>query len=209
MGSAIWVHTGQIASIGVSFFHTEEGIMSTTPLSPEQRDLVEKNLGLVESFVRRKCGKRLDRDDFRQECSMMLIYAASTWEPKKGAFSTWAFLAMKSAFRRTARMGSVVGFGRSSLKAISLSERFSEAGEGELTLEEKLSDPRAVVADTELDTRRRARAALPSDPRQRQILLRHVDGDTLQEIGNDMSLSRERVRQLESMAIETAKRLTL
>jgi RNA polymerase sigma factor (sigma-70 family) len=176
--------------------------MSTTPLSLEQRDLVEKNIGLVESFVRRKCGKRLDRDDFRQECSMMLIYAASTWEPKRGAFSTWAFLAMRNAYRRTLRMGSVVGFGHSELKVVSLSEQFDEEG---LSLEERLGDPRAIIADTELDTRRRARAALPSNPRQRDILLRRADGDTLEEIGNDMALSRERVRQIEEVALSSAR----
>ena len=54
------------------------------------------------------------------------------------------------------------------------------------------------------------RAELLADPVELPLLLGHLDGQpprTLQQIGKEMSLTRERVRQIEQRAIARARRL--
>jgi RNA polymerase primary sigma factor len=80
-----------------------------------------------------------------------------------------------------------------------------------IELGELLADPHAGDLDEELDRRRyrsvvrRAMTHLPE--RERLVLERHYGltgrPETLQEIGNDLGVTRERVRQLESHALST------
>jgi RNA polymerase primary sigma factor len=87
--------------------------------------------------------------------------------------------------------------------------------EGDRPWDEVLSDDSvvgaddAVIADEREDAARRVLAVL--SPREQLILRRRFgfDGDdetTLREIGEELGLSRERVRQLESIALEKLRR---
>jgi RNA polymerase primary sigma factor len=84
----------------------------------------------------------------------------------------------------------------------------SEAGD-QVELGDMLADPRAENIDDELERERRRvviRRAMGSLPdRERLVLERHYGlagaAETLQEIGADLGLTRERVRQLEAHAL--------
>ncbi|MGE0790436.1 MAG: RNA polymerase sigma factor RpoD/SigA [Sandaracinaceae bacterium] len=84
--------------------------------------------------------------------------------------------------------------------------------DGERALDETLSDERALPIDDEviaMERRTHAQALLSILGEREQYILRHrfgigegADPQTLREIGDELNLSRERVRQLEAMALE-------
>ena len=94
---------------------------------------------------------------------------------------------------------------------ISLNQPFGSDADDQIELGELLSDPRAENIDDELEQKRRRlviRRAMSSLPdRERVVLERHYGlagaPETLQEIGADLGLTRERVRQLEAHALST------
>ena len=104
------------------------------------------------------------------------------------------------------RVDELLGLARATL---SLDQPFGTGEETELG--EVLADPGAVDLDDELERRRRSRTvhrALEELPaREREILERHygLEGEpqTLQAIGRELGLTRERVRQLEAHALAT------
>jgi RNA polymerase primary sigma factor len=94
---------------------------------------------------------------------------------------------------------------------VSLNQPFGSNGDDQIELGELLPDPRAENIDDELERNRRRiviRRAMGSLPeRERLVLERHYGlagaPETLQEIGADLGLTRERVRQLEAHALST------
>jgi RNA polymerase primary sigma factor len=94
---------------------------------------------------------------------------------------------------------------------ISLNQPFGSDGSALVELGELVADPRAENMDDELHREqlhlvlRRAMAGLPD--RERLVLERHFGlggaPETLQQIGADLGLTRERVRQLEAHALST------
>lgn len=65
----------------------------TNRLTDEQRKLVEENAQLIYGFIHKY---NLPADDFYDLCAIGLCRAAKNYEPKKGAFSTWAYMYMLS-----------------------------------------------------------------------------------------------------------------
>jgi RNA polymerase primary sigma factor len=96
----------------------------------------------------------------------------------------------------------------------SLNQKFGADGADPVELGELVADPRSENLDDELDREyrryvvRRALTKLPA--RERLVLERHYGltgaSETLQEIGIDLGLTRERVRQLEVHALSTLSR---
>jgi RNA polymerase primary sigma factor len=94
---------------------------------------------------------------------------------------------------------------------VSLNQPFGSDGGALVELGELVADPRAENLDDELEREqrqlvlRRAMAGLPD--RERLVLERHYGlggvPETLQQIGADLGLTRERVRQLEVHALST------
>lgn len=60
-------------------------------LDAEQRRLVRENLGLAYEVLSRFRVRREQLDDARGEAMLGLCEAARTYQPGKGAFSTWAW----------------------------------------------------------------------------------------------------------------------
>jgi RNA polymerase primary sigma factor len=116
----------------------------------------------------------------------------------------------KAAGLSPRRVDEAFGLARTTL---SLNQPFGADGE-QTELGELLSDPRAENLEDELERQRRRRVihrALRGLPeRERLVLERHfgIAGapQTLQEIGSDLGLTRERVRQLEAHALATLSR---
>ena len=83
--------------------------------------------------------------------------------------------------------------------------------EGDRTLSEVLTDDTPMIDEAAIarEREKRARALLDRlSPREQHILRKRFgmdggdDGITLREIGEELDLSRERIRQLEAMALE-------
>ncbi len=108
------------------------------------------------------------------------------------------------------RVDEAFGLARTTL---SLNQPFGTDGE-QTELGDLLPDPRADSLDDDLERHRRRRVvhhALRTLPdRERLIVERHYgltgEPQTLQEIGRDLGLTRERVRQLEAHALATLSR---
>jgi RNA polymerase primary sigma factor len=97
---------------------------------------------------------------------------------------------------------------------VSLNQSFGADGSDQVELGELVADPRGENLDDELEREYRrlvVRGALTKLPaRERFVLERHYGltgaPETLQEIGTDLGLTRERVRQLEVHALSTLSR---
>jgi len=94
---------------------------------------------------------------------------------------------------------------------ISLNQPFGSDADDQIELGELLADPRGESIDEELERDRKhyvlKRALLALPERERLVVERHYGlhgaPETLQTIGADLGLTRERVRQLEAHALAT------
>jgi RNA polymerase primary sigma factor len=128
-------------------------------------------------------------------------------ESELGRSPTRAELAVASGLSPSS-IDAVLAMTRS---AVSLNQPVGSDGSALVELGELVADPRAEDIDDELERERlrlvlrRAIADLPD--RERLVLERHfgLSGapETLQQIGTDLGLTRERVRQLEAHALST------
>lgn len=178
--------------------------------------------------IARKYGVGRDVEELRQEAYIGLMQAVRRFDPERGLrFSTFAQHWAKAAvtdfiFRNDALVrgpshsaGKMKFWRGDGPKVISMETPIGPDG---LTFGDTFVDgvplPDAVVevaVDGESKTRALHEQVDALDPRSRDIVLRrHLTDEPqgLQEIGDDYSISKERVRQIESKALKTlAKRL--
>jgi len=173
------------------------------PLSTEQKMIVERNLGLVGLFVQTHSGPGMETTEVFQIAALALMGAVQTWEPSLGALSSWAFQKMRAALQSTIRRQCLVRGVRPPPRCVSLFDTLDDEG---LALEERIADPKAVQPDETANTMRILSVVLPKKRRHREVLQRRAVGFTLQEIGQLLGLTRERVRQIEAVAIKAARR---
>ena len=246
---------------------TGRAFISMEPLTDEQRDMVEKHLGLIQKFVTRvQC--TLEPAELFQIGSFGLMRAVQLFKPEMGLkFSTYAGWWIRAAINRELYSGqytirvpeymmvryfrvkrfieayrvehgrkptddeickAIVVEGKPMSKASLKSMRKNIPGfvfpiheprfgkEENPSWEELIADDLPNPAEVaELDDRKRElkksisglrpfgkHKDMPPD-RNRQILRRRFwNEETLQEIGDDLGLSRERIRQIEHQAIE-------
>jgi RNA polymerase sigma factor (sigma-70 family) len=72
------------------------------PLTDEQCDLVNENLGLAYEIANASKERRLDLDDRRQVAVLGLIRGVQGWSPAKGELSTYATYWIRQAIQRAA-----------------------------------------------------------------------------------------------------------
>ena len=138
-----------------------------------------------------------DWDDYRQTIDMALWGAALTYNEKRAAFSTYAWICCRHFTSRAIAMSLRHTQGVSSLNA---------GGEGKYSRGELL----ALLTDSStLDPWRRLELSelwdVPKEvlkPRSREMFIMHnVYGMTLEEVGIFYNISRERVRQVETISL--------
>jgi RNA polymerase sigma factor (sigma-70 family) len=66
-------------------------------MTPEQKALVEANIGLAPTFARRYYAQNMEFCDLVQEAYLGLIKAAETYDSSRGSFSTWAAWMIKNS----------------------------------------------------------------------------------------------------------------
>jgi RNA polymerase primary sigma factor len=194
-----------------------------------RQDLVEANLRLVVKLAMEYRHAKIGLDDLIAEGNLGLIEAANRFDPQRGVrFATYAswwirkFVIQaidRQAHQTTspARAGSDEPGGPAvprRQRIISVDEFMQNSSDRQLldTLDARGSvDPEDQALAEQL--KKALTAILPKLPvQERTILAAHygLDGQpprTLQQIGKEMSLTRERVRQIEQRAIARARRL--
>jgi len=166
--------------------------------------LVNSNLGLVYSIARKFTSQDCDFDDFSSDGCMILLGAIDRFDYSRGfRFSTYATHSIQRHFYRAWRVQQ------------RRKERFPNAAAEMLcevpnaTVERPLWDNPEAVANHLL-----ASAESVLDEREHHILLSRfglnsatAQGRTLREIASDMGISKERVRQIQLMALEKLRDL--
>jgi RNA polymerase sigma factor (sigma-70 family) len=166
-------------------------------LTPAQQALAAANVGLVFWAVDRLCGPGpradLDLDAMRGEGLLALCRAAGRYDRRKGRFSTWAYKCIRNAI--------VLQF-RPSLKKIPKRTREASVNENGFDYAPRFESAGPPDAD--------ARAAwklldrLPA--RTAYVVAARMEGRTLQEIGDGLGLSRERICQIYHKGIRQCQR---
>ena len=150
-------------------------------------DLCVHYLPLALKLVGRYSNKGLSHDELKSAALLGLVRAARKFDPSRGAFGPYA----KHWIR-----GEITGLFKPARDALTKAptslDSSPEFGDGEmLSLHERIADdgePTKVVdlsATTEVESR---------------VLIGRSQGENLQEIGNELGVSAERVRQLEKRA---------
>ena len=155
--------------------------------------IVQQNVGLVYATLTRFQPRQADWDDFRSEAFLALVRAVEGFNPWRGfRFSTYACSAI---------MRSLV---HASKKVSRQRLRFPM----ELDVEREVAEPEDAGAELYLDRLRHVLHANLGEltERESKVLARRfpMDGEsrlTLEEIGDDFGLSKERVRQIQRAAL--------
>lgn len=188
---------------------------------------VTEHLALVRWVIRRRGFARrafgaLEVDDLMQEGALGLLRAARTFDPTKGAWATYASHWLRQSMGRSLQnMGSTVR------APVHLQERRVKAGERPrpvmrrldlpishdtpTTYGDLLADDTPSPEDCAAECERAAelsalmRRAKLTERERRVLRLRSLDV-SLEDIGTELSLTRERVRQIEQTALERLRR---
>lgn len=157
--------------------------------------IVERNLGLVYSMIGRFSNRRTDEDDLLSDAMLALTRAADRFNPWRGyRFSTYACNVIARALMRRGKRES------------NYRRLFPVQHDASFERAVKTNDP-----DSELYVERLRRVLQQNvcalTEMETQILAqRFPDGQesklTFQEIGNAVGLSKERVRQIQNVALD-------
>jgi RNA polymerase sigma factor (sigma-70 family) len=198
-----------------------------------RQDLVEANLRLVVKLAMEYRHARIGLDDLIAEGNLGLIEAAGRFDPQRGVrFATYAswwirkFLIQaidRQAHQTTSPTrdasdkpsdGAAKPQVPQRQRIISVDDFMQTSSDRNVLERFQLKDavdPQDAALEKQLATK--LTAILPKlPPQERMILAAHygLEGQpprTLQQIGKEMSLTRERVRQIEQRAIARARRL--
>lgn len=112
-------------------------------LTDEERDLVTDNHNLIYSYLNQHCLS----DDYYDLCAIGLCRAAHFYEPKKGKFSTFAFLCMSNVINMEWRKVQ-----RQVYTTVSLNSTICNEGQAPIPIECTIPDPQDDYAASDIYT---------------------------------------------------------
>ncbi len=181
-------------------------------MTAEQNALVMQWMGLVGSIVRQYPKKF--RDDLRQTGLAKLCYCALHFDASKGfQLSTYVYTPVRVAiwhqyrflcgeYRRFARK--IPGREKAHFIAASNIGEHSIPDRMDMLMSERgiWDDPWSELIDREYAAWLVKELTANADERKRYILMERVNGKMLEEIGDVLGITRERVRQIQAKAEE-------
>lgn len=176
--------------------HKGELWATANKLSEEQQKLVTDNLPLAYHYCKKRPIPGLDRDENESEALFCLTRSAANFKPELGfRFATYAWsvwLNHRKDAHRIIKM-ETKGYG-------TIQERFNGASMWLIDPIDAQPGPDQIAAEKdELAEKLKTFSVL--DLRAKEILEKRMQGKSLQEIGTEMNITRERVRQIEKSAI--------
>ncbi|MCE9533142.1 MAG: sigma-70 family RNA polymerase sigma factor [Planctomycetes bacterium] len=176
--------------------------ISLQPLNGSAKELAESHVVLARRLAWRQfrnCSHTVPLEDLRGEALYGLVYAAGMFDPTRGVpFGAYATLAI------THRLIQAVNFWRRGgrLDHVRFTDVCANTGGDFDTPCPRTRESSEQTSESELIDR--VRRALPA--RWFQALnLYYAHGHTLEEVGHRLGVTRERVRQLLSKAVERAR----
>jgi RNA polymerase sigma factor (sigma-70 family) len=173
--------------------------------------LITQNLRLAPYCVRRFLSRYrvpavlgLDTEDLVSEAFLALCRAADMWDPARGAFSTYAVVAINNWLINVCKLDRASI--RSELEMLSLDTPVGETEEERLM--DLLPDQGRGLEDLVLsrslaDDLRAAVRDLPE--RDRQVMTALIQGETPSELARAYGCSRQRIEQIQSRAFRRLK----
>jgi len=165
--------------------------VSDIPLTAEQQTLVSDNLLLAWKYAKtNRPPPPLSQDEWESECLMVMVIAARGFDSQRGfKFSTYAYQCFRHRWMRLHERHEFLK--KKGLETIPLGE-----------LEKSIKDERKQEAKA-LEVWEEANILLDIlSRRERHVIRQRMSGMRLRKIGERLGLSRERVRQIESGAME-------
>jgi RNA polymerase sigma factor (sigma-70 family) len=157
------------------------------PLTEAQKQMVAENWRLALKFCRtHRPPIGFDQDDWQSECLHRLCVAASSYDERIGPFSTYAYTAMQ---RHRWHLYSYQTYERRDVRRTIALGEFGNALQGK-----EQENHRELAEDHQ-------HWLAQLQPRERWVVRQYTEGNTLAEIGREMGLSRERVRQIWEKAL--------
>lgn len=173
------------------------------PLSEDQIQLILDNKKLIYYLACKFKSRFLKHEDAVAECSYIICRVAKIFKPEMGyKFTTIATVSWR---RHLGRISDVYGAARNGYR---ISRRWqSVPTDSGLRDEEFASDfdhCESVAVKEEIQRMRNILATLPA--RTQRVLTLRMEGKTLEKIGEEINVTRERVRQIESEGIQLARK---
>jgi RNA polymerase sigma factor (sigma-70 family) len=173
--------------------------------------LITENLRLAPYCVRRFLSRYrippvlgLDTEDLVSEAFLALCRAADMWDPARGAFSTYAVVAINNWLINVCKLDRASI--RTEIEMISLDTPVGESEEERLMdlLPDQARDLEEVVMSRSLaDDLRAAVRELPE--RDRAVMTALIQGETPSELARAYGCSRQRIEQIQSRAFRRLK----
>lgn len=170
--------------------------LKAKPLSDEQKKLVEDNIKLAHIFAKRWPFPMLSREDNLSESFFCLCRAAHGFRPELGfTFSTFAATYHKNWIREGWRI-----YGAKHKGAGVAHTRYNHEEQADCEPEDKGPRPGEILeAQEEIERKLEILAIL--DERSKEVVMRRAQGQKLKAIGDELGITRERVRQIQERAM--------
>lgn len=186
--------------------------VSHKTLTPKQA--IESVHRYICKIAKQHVNSRASFEDLYQEGCIATLKALESWDSRKGSnFMTWVYSPIWWAISRASQKDKNLGLTgqeadikqrKTTVRSFEGPDRDQRPEDTRLSLHETLGkewEPRDCLA-----LERLADAVSKLEPREREIIrLRYVEGLPLHKIGAKIKLSKERVRQIEVVAISRIK----
>lgn len=171
------------------------------PLKEWQINLIEKNMELIYFLANKYKSKFLSKDDTIAECSFLACRVAEIFKPELGfKFST---VLARSWLRHLSRINQVYRSPRNGYRE-TISWRAGKDVDGNIKEDDiAMENDPADIAEVRDETEKMRAIIDTLTSKRKAVINGRLDGRTLDNIGKEIGVTRERVRQIECEAKKT------
>jgi RNA polymerase primary sigma factor len=176
-----------------------------------RNELVKRNMGLVYLVAKKYFGKFFvgnDPDDIVSDGVIGLMAGIKSFNPELGVqFSTYAYRAIWTHISRGIDVRNQISFRQKNAGLETKISAFSQFGKEDSDFLQSVRDNREYDPSKNL-VREEVRAKINQLPAKLAAVIRgrFFDNKTLEAVGHDIGVTKERVRQLEAKALDLLKK---